>query len=369
MKIRAVVCRPDRPGFVVETLSIDPPRADEILVRIAGVGLCHTDITMAQLGTAVHPLPAVFGHEGSGIVEAVGTDVTKVAPGDHVVISFGSCGHCDHCHNGLPSGCRSLATLNFSGGRPDGSTALRDADGPIASHFFGQSSFASHALTRERNVVKVADDLPLEWLGPLGCGVQTGAGAVINVFAARPGSSILIIGGGSVGLSAVMAARLRGCSPIILIEPHASRRALATEFGATHCLDPGATPDLAVKLREIVPMGVDHAFDTTGIPAMLDAAMTALGSRGVLGVVAGSAAPGGAGLPGDINRLVTMGQSVRGIVEGDSDPDVFIPELIGHFRAGRLPFDRMIRTYRLDAINQAIDDSLAGRVIKAVLIP
>lgn len=369
MKIRAAVAREGRPGFVVETLWIDPPRADEILVRIVGVGLCHTDITMAQLGAAAHPLPAVFGHEGSGIVEAVGGEVTKVAAGDHVVISFGSCGSCDHCDDGMPAGCRSLPALNFSGARPDGSTGLRDAEGPIASNFFGQSSFASHALTRERNVVKVADDLPLEWLGPLGCGIQTGAGAVINVFAARPGSSILIVGGGSVGLSAVMAARIRGCSTIILIEPHASRRALAVEFGATHCLDPAAIADLVATLREIAPSGVDQAFDTTGIPAMLEAAMAVLGSRGVLGVVAGSAAPGGAGLPGDINRLVTMGQSVRGIVEGDSDPDSFIPELIGHYRAGRLPFDRMIRTYCLDAINEAIDDSLGGRVIKAVLIP
>jgi aryl-alcohol dehydrogenase len=217
--------------------------------------------------------------------------------------------------------------------------------------------------------VKVAADLPLEWLGPLGCGVQTGAGAVINVFAARKGSSILIVGGGSVGLSAVMAARIRGCSTIILIEPHASRRMLAEEFGATHCLDPADIADLASALRAIVPMGVDQAFDTTGIPAMLEVAMAVLGSRGALGVVAGSAAPGGAGLPGDINRLVTMGQTVRGIVEGDSNPDSFIPELISHFRAGRLPFDRMIRTYKLDAINEAIDDSLCGRVIKAVLIP
>jgi aryl-alcohol dehydrogenase len=369
VKISAAVCRDGRPGFTVETLEIDAPRADEILVRIIGVGLCHTDITMAQLGRAVHPLPAVFGHEGSGIVEAVGADVTKVAPGDPVVISFGSCGHCDHCHDGMPAGCRSLAALNFSGTRPDGLTALRDADGPIASHFFGQSSFASHALTRERNVVKVADDLPLAWLGPLGCGVQTGAGAVINVFAARPGSGILIIGGGSVGLSAVMAARICGCSTVILIEPHASRRALAEEFGATYCLDPGAAADLVGTLREIAPRGIDYAFDTTGIPAMLEAAMAALGSRGVLGVVAGSAAPGGSGLPGDINRLVTLGQSVRGIVEGDSNPDIFIPDLIAHFRSGRLPFDRMIRTYRLDQINEAIEDSLNGRVIKAVLIP
>lgn len=369
MKITAAVCRAGRPGFAIETITIDTPRADEILVRIAGVGLCHTDISIADLGAAAHPLPAVFGHEGSGVVEAIGAGVTKVVPGDSVVISFGSCGACDHCGAGMPAGCRSLPALNFSGARPDGSTALHDADGPVASNFFGQSSFASHALTRERNVVRVDDDLALELLGPLGCGIQTGAGAVINVLAPRPGSSILILGGGSVGLSAVMAAKISGCAVIILVEPHASRRALAREFGATDCIDPAVTPDLVAAVRAIVPMGVDNAFDTTGVPALLETAMATLGSRGTLGLVAASAAPGGAGLPGEINRFVTLGQSIRGIVEGDSDPDIFIPELIAHHRAGRLPFDRMIRTYPLADINAAIDDQLNGRVIKAVLIP
>lgn len=368
MRITAAVCRAGRPGFVIETISIDTPRADEILVRIAGVGLCHTDMSFAELGAAAHPLPAVFGHEGSGIVESVGADVTKVVAGHRVVISFGSCGACDHCCACMPAGCRSLPAMNFSGARADGSTGLRDEGGPIAGNFFGQSSFASHALTRERNVVRVDGDLPLEWLGPLGCGIQTGAGAVINVLAPRPGSSILIFGGGSVGLSAVMAARIMNCAPIILVEPHACRRALGHEFGATHCIDPAATLDLVAALRRIVPFGIDNALDTTGIPALLETAMATLGSRGTLGLVA-AAAPGAAGLPGVINRFVTLGQSIRGIVEGDSDPDIFIPELIAHHRAGRLPFGRMIKTYPLSAINEAIEDQLNGRVIKAVLLP
>lgn len=368
MKITAAVCREGRPEFDIETLWLDAPRADEILVRIVGVGLCHTDLVVREHGSSIYPLPAVFGHEGAGIVEAVGSAVTKVAPGDRVVISFGSCGSCDHCGNGAPFGCRSFPALNFGGGRADGSTSLSDANGAIASNFFGQSSFASHAVTMERNVVKVDADIPLEWLGPLGCGIQTGAGAVINALRARAGSSILIIGGGSVGLSAVMAAKIRQCSTIILVERHAARRALGQEFGATHIIDGGNADGVVAAVRAIAPTGVDQALDTTGIPALLDAAMQCLGARGTLGVVAASPA-GASTIPGDINRLVGMGQSIRGIIEGDSDPDVFIPELIAHHRAGRLPFDRMITTYPLADINQAIADQIGGRVIKAVLLP
>lgn len=367
MKATAAVARAGQDGFQIEPVDLDVPRDDEILVRIAGVGLCHTDLVFRHVGEDVFPLPAVLGHEGSGIVQEVGASVTKVKRGDRVTMTFRSCGSCDRCIAGDAPYCRTMPMLNYAGMRPDGSKAIHGEGGDIASNFFGQSSFASHALTYERNVVKVPDDVPLEILGPLGCGIQTGAGGVINSLAAEAGSSILITGGGSVGLSAVMGAKIQGCKTIILLEPMESRRTLAVEFGATHTIDPAAAPVLADAVRATVPEGVDYAFDTTGVPAVLSSVPNCLGSKGVFGIV--GVAPPGTPVPGDLTQTVTFGHTIKGIIEGDSDPDEFIPELIAHFKGGRLPFDRMVKTYPLSKINEAIADQHAGICIKAVLIP
>jgi aryl-alcohol dehydrogenase len=367
MIITAAVAHKGRSDFRVEPLTLHPPQDDEVRVRIAGVGLCHTDLMVREIGESWYPFPAVLGHEGAGHVEAVGRSVTRVKPGDAVVISFRSCGSCRHCHDAEPSACQSMLALNFRGQRPDGSTSLSNETGPVASHFFGQSSFASHCIVHESAVVPVADTPLLPLLGPLGCGVQTGAGAILHSHAARPGDSLLVIGGGSVGLSAVMAGKIAGCAPLLVLEPHAARRQLAQDFGATHVLDPATTPDLAAAVRAIVPEGVDHVFDTTGRTSLLEAALASLARRGTLGLVAGSASEG----PLTLNptSMVSQGIRILGIIEGDSDPQSFIPELIAHHHAGRLPFDRMIQTYSLADINQAIADQHHGKVVKAVLIP
>lgn len=366
MQTQAAVIYSGQPGFRYETVEIEAPRADEILVRVLGVGLCHTDLVFSS-GAAPYPFPAVLGHEGSGIVEAVGAGVQKVRPGDSVLITFRSCGACDRCGAGDAAYCRTMPMLNYTGRRTDGTCALSNEAGPVSSNFFGQSSFAGHAITYERNVVKVDAALPVEIMGPLGCGIQTGAGAVMRSLGAKKGSSLLVTGGGSVGLSAVIGAKIQGCATIILVEPMAPRRQLATEFGATHCIDPESQPDVAAAVRAILPMGVDNALDTTGIPAVQAAALASLGSKATLGLV-GVSAPG-TPMPGEVNTVMTFGQSVKGIIEGDSDPDEFIPELIEHFRAGRLPFDKLVRTYPLSQINEAIAAQHHGDCVKAVLIP
>jgi aryl-alcohol dehydrogenase len=364
MNITAAVTRgPDR-DFTIETVTLDDPRDDEILVRVVGVGLCHTDLAFKMSGSIAPP--AVLGHEGSGIVERIGASVTKVEPGDRVAMTFRSCGECAHCLKGQPAYCYTMPQLNYAGVRTDGSKSIRCDDEEIAGNFFGQSSFATHALTYERNVVKVPEDVPLELVGPLGCGVQTGAGGVMRSLACEAGSSILIVGGGAVGLSAVMGAAIQGCSTIIVLEPHESRRALALELGATHALDPKESTDLAAAVRAIVPIGVDYAFDTAGIPPVLQAVMACLAPHGVFGIV--GIAPPGTPMPGDLMTAVTFGHTVKGIIEGDSDPDAFIPELIDHYRAGRLPFDRLIRTYPLAEINRAIADQHRGECVKVVLL-
>jgi len=361
----AVAYSGDAP-FSYEDVSIEPPRPDEILVKIAGVGICHTDL-VAKSEAVPYPLPAVLGHEGSGVVEQVGTGVTQFQPGDRVLISFRSCGECDRCQAGEPSYCRTMAQLNFSGSRPDQTSSLSNAAGSVASNFFGQSSFAAHAITYERNLVRVDDSVPLEIMGPLGCGIQTGVGAVIRSLAAKAGSSIVIAGGGAVGLSAVMGAAIRQCATIIVVEPMVSRRALALELGATHCIDPATTENLGEAVRAITEVGADYALDTTGNPGVQQGLLACLGSKGTLGVIGVS--PGDTAPPGDINTLINLGLSIKGIMIGDSDPETFIPELVEYFKAGKLPFDKMVKTFPLYAINEAIADQHSGGCVKAVLLP
>ena len=364
MKIQAAVAVGAGLPFEIKSVDLDDPRDDEILVRIVGVGVCHTDIVFRDAG--VIPAPAVLGHEGSGIGEKIGAAVTKVAPGDRVAITFRSCGACPRCHSGDPAYCYTMPMLNYVGMRPDGSKAIHEHGEPIAGNFFGQSSFASHALTYERNVVKVPDDLPLELMGPLGCGIQTGAGGIMRSLACEAGSSVLIIGGGPVGLSAVMGAKIQKCGTVILVEPMAPRRALALDMGATHVIDPVAQSDLAAAVRAISAIGVDYAFDTTGIPAVQAAVMNALAPKGVFGIV-GITAPD-VSLPGFVNTAMTFGHTVKGIIEGDSDPDVFLPELMDHYRRGELPFDRLIKTYPFAQINEAIAAQHRGECVKIVLL-
>ncbi len=366
METKAAVAYQGEAAFKIETVQMDELRADEIRVKVKGVGLCHTDLVFRS-GAVEYPFPAVFGHEGSGVVEAVGADVTKVVPGDHVLMTFRSCGTCDRCDNGDAAYCRTMPNLNYAGRRGDGSSALSNQAGPVSSNFFGQSSFAAHSVTYERNVVKVPVHLPIELLGPLGCGIQTGAGAVMRSLNAQPNSAILIAGGGSVGLSAVMGSVIQGCSTIILVEPVAKRRELAMELGATHTIDPATTENLAEAVLEITPLGVDNALDTTGVPDVLSASLASLGSKGTLGLVGITAS--GTPLPGEVNALMTLGQSVKGIIEGDSDPDEFLPELLDLYEQGRLPIEKLIKTFKLSEINEAIADQHSGGCVKAILLP
>jgi aryl-alcohol dehydrogenase len=258
-----------------------------------------------------------------------------------------------------------MPALNYIGMRPDGSKALHQGEADVSSNFFGQSSFATYALAYERNVLKLPDDIPFELAAPLGCGVQTGAGGVMLALAAKKGSSILILGGGAVGLSAVMGAAIQGCAEIIVVEPHAARRALALELGATHAIDPLAQADLPAAVRAIVPNGADYAFDTTGRPEILTATMACLAPKGVFGIV--GIPPAGTPMPGDLGTVLTFGQTVRGIIEGDSDPDVFIPQMIAHWREGRMPLEKLVKTFAFDQINEAIAAQHHGDCVKVVL--
>ncbi|MER5770864.1 NAD(P)-dependent alcohol dehydrogenase [Streptomyces sp. NPDC001985] len=362
--VRAAVVREKGGPFVFEALTLDTRlRPDEVLVRVVATGVCQTDIHVRDQYLPT-PLPAVLGHEGAGVVERVGGAVTTVAPGDRVVMSYQACGHCAPCRSGNPAYCALSFPLNFGGARLDRSNALSAPGGEeIHGHFFGQSSFATHSLATERNVVKVGDEVPLELLAPLGCGIQTGAGAVLNSLRVEAGASVVVIGTGTVGLAAVMAAKVAGASPVIAVDIVAERLDLARELGATHTVN-ARDEDTAARIGEITGGGADYVLEITARPEMLTLAVDALAPLGTAALIGG--APAGAHAPVNMNALLG-GRSLRGIAQGDSIPQLFIPQLIELYRSGRFPFDRLITPYGFDRINEAVDDTRSGTVIKPVL--
>jgi aryl-alcohol dehydrogenase len=363
MKIEAAVVRAPAAPMSLEALELAAPRDEEILVRLVATGVCHTDIAMRDQAFPA-PQPIVLGHEGAGVVVETGRYVADVVPGDHVVMSYNSCGHCPSCRADQASYCHDFFGYNFAGQRPDGTSPLSKGDETIHGNFFGQSSFASYALCHPRNVVKVRKDAPLELLGPLACGVQTGAGGVINALKVGVGDSLAVFGVGSVGLSAVMAGKLVGATTIVAIDIHKERLALARDLGATHTLD-GADPDLVARIVAATGGGAMFAFDTTGVPAVIRKAMDSLAMRGECGTV--GAAPLGTEVTLDLMGLMTAGRKFRGIVEGDATPQAFIPVLIDLYMQGRFPFDKLVTFYPFAKINDAIHDSETGKVVKPIV--
>ncbi|ROT45714.1 NAD(P)-dependent alcohol dehydrogenase [Pusillimonas sp. NJUB218] len=361
-EITAAVSRKSGEPFSIETLTLEAPRDNEVLVRVVATGICHTDVNMRNSDVFV-PKPIVLGHEGAGIVERVGRSVQKVKPGDHVVISFDSCGTCQSCRKGDSVYCQHLGRHAFSGKRIDGTTALKAGNEPVHSHFFGQSSFGTYSLCTERTVVPVDKSVDLELLGPLGCGIQTGAGAVINSLKVAAGSRIAILGTGSVGLAAVMAARLCGAATIIAVDTQDSRLGLAMELGATHTIN-GAKEETFDVIRSLAPEGLNYVVDTTGSLPLIKNAVNHLAPRGVCGLINTAK---GADAQVNILQMVLGGRTVRGIHQGDSVPDIFIPQMIELYRQGRFPFDRLLKFYDLANINQAMEDMDKGVTIKPVV--
>ncbi|WP_406223108.1 NAD(P)-dependent alcohol dehydrogenase [Streptomyces canus] len=361
---RAAVVESGGAPFTLSDVELDEPGPHEALVRMVATGLCHTDLGVAS-GGLPFPLPGVLGHEGAGVVEAVGPAVTGVAPGDHVVLSFTSCGDCRNCDGGHPAYCATWLPLNLLGGRRADGTSTISRDGePLGGHFFGQSSFAERALVDERSLVKVDQDVPLESIAPLGCGVQTGVGAVWNVLKPVTGSTIVVLGAGAVGLSAVMAAALTPATTIVAVDRFGERLTLARELGATHTVN-AAEEDLGEALAAITGgQGADGIVETTGNVKVLRQGVDALGARGTVVVV--GAPPFGSEVSLDVNGLLG-GKRVVGLTLGDAETQSFIPALVRLVKEGRLPLHRLISTYPFADIDQAVRDMGAGKAIKPVL--
>jgi len=356
--VRATAALLEQSGapFVLTDVDLDEPHPDEVLVRVASVGICGTDLEFANF----FPTPAVLGHEGAGVVEQVGSRVTTVRPGDHVAMSFASCGACSLCLTGSPAYCRSFDAVNFAGRRPDGSSAISKDGVVVNGHFLGQSSFASHVVAPERAVVAIDASIDLKHVGPFGCGFQTGAGGVLNVLQPRPGSTIAVFGAGAVGAAAIIAAALSGCAVIAAVDVNPAKLEAARGFGATHAVD---STDAAGALAAIVPEGLDFAIDTTGREDVLRTAVEALGPLGRAGVI-------GIGPSESMSfewRSILNGRSVTGIIAGSSLPQLFLPRLLELHRQGQFPVDRMISYFPFEKINEAVAAIRSGAVGKAVL--
>lgn len=364
--ITAAVAREPHADLVIEQLQLDDLRHNEVRVRMVATGVCHTDAIVRDQVYPT-PLPAVLGHEGAGIVEAVGESVRTVVPGDHVLLAAAYCGHCARCRAGEMAYCENLFAADFGGRRPDGTSALSDADGAvISSHFFGQSSFATHANVVEESVIKVDHDVPLELLAPLGCGIQTGAGSILNELKPGLNSSLVVIGTGAVGSGAIMAGRVAGCAKVIAVDIHDSRLDLARELGATDTINT-RTADLTEEIMRLTDgRGADYVLDTTARPELLRQAADGLGLRGTLALV-GAAKPG-TEATFEIGLSLVKGWTFTTIVQGSSVPQVFIPKLVELWKEGRFPLDKLMRNYRLEEINQGFADSASGEVIKPVVV-
>ena len=363
MDIKAAVAREKGANLTIENLTLEDPRDDEVLVRVVGCGVCHTDLAIRDQYYPT-PLPCVLGHEGSGVVEKVGANVSTLKPGDHVVMSYLGCGKCNTCLSGQPYYCPNFFQYDFSGGRADGSSPITTKSGErVNACFFSQSTFATYALASERNTVKVSKDLPLEMLGPLGCGIQTGAGAVMNALHPKAGSSIAVFGVGTVGISAIMAAKVCGCTKIIAVDINKDRLETAKEFGATHGVN-GMDEDAVEAIRAITGAGVDFSLEAIGNPKVLRQAVDALNNSGTCGLI--GAAPMGVEASIDMNTIL-FGRTLRGIIEGNAVPHEFIPKLIDLYLAGQFPIDKMVTYYDFNDLNQAIEDMENGKVLKGIV--
>jgi aryl-alcohol dehydrogenase len=362
MKIQAAVVHEAGQPFQIEEVELSGPKAGELLVKIVASGVCHTDEVAQHQGIPV-PLPAVLGHEGCGIVEEVGEGVKDFKKGDRVSFSFGFCGHCENCLSAHQHACENFNAINFGGVMADGTKRLSQ-NGVELSSFFGQSSFATYAVVHQDSTIKVTDDtIDLALLGPLGCGIQTGAGAVLNRLKPAFGSSIAVFGCGTVGMSAIMAAKIAGCDKIIAVGGNKKSLELALELGATHTVNRKECDDIVAEVKKITNGGTHYSIDTTGVGDFVRKALASVRFMGTCVVL---------GATGDLTinvqqELMGDAKSLIGIVEGDSIPKLFIPKLIEYYKKGQFPFDRLIKFYDFKDINEAFAASHNGEVIKAVL--
>jgi aryl-alcohol dehydrogenase len=344
---------------------LDDPKPSEVLVKVEACGVCHTDSAGLYQFIPV-TLPAVFGHEAVGIVEKKGSAVDSLEVGDHVIMTYPSCGTCDCCKSNHPYACDIKNDLFFNGSYKDGSKRFKLKKKSVSS-FFGQGGFADHVVVDARNAVKVDKDVDLPALCSLGCGVQTGAGSVLNGLKPEPGSSLVVFGCGAVGISAIMAAKIAGCSKIIAVDVVPERLKLCKKVGATDTINAKRVKDVCQAIRDLTGgRGANYSVECSGIPEQTINAVECLDVLGkaVVASVTGEATVDIALEP----MLMNPSRTLMGLVEGGSNPQTFIPQLVQFYKEGKLPVDKMVKYYKFEDIEQAFEDSKTGKTIKPVLL-
>ncbi len=367
MRIRAAVLERTGAELTVEELELAPPRASEVLVRLRASGVCHSDLNAVD-GTAETRCPAVLGHEGAGVVEAVGEGVTRVQPGDHVALSWApSCGACEECLRDLPQLCSTAWPAMGTGGLMDGTTRLsRDAGEPVY-HYSLLSTFAEACVVPERSCVRIDRDVPFAVAGLVGCAVTTGVGAVWRTAGVRPGDRVAVLGCGGVGLSALMAAVAVGADPVLAVDAAAQKLDVARSFGATDgVLWAGSAEATAEAVREASGGGVDYAIEATGRPEAMTAAFLSTRPRGAAVLIGIPRADAVLELPAlSIPRLE---RRVLGSIYGSSRPERDFAATLALYRSGRLPLDRLVsHRLPLDAVGRAFELMQSGDALRVVL--
>lgn len=364
--MRAAVLRTPGEPMTVEDVNLAEPGPGEVQVRVQAAGVCHSDLHY-MTGDIPSRLPVVLGHEGAGVVERVGPGVTRVAPGDTVVLMWRPrCGMCEYCSSGRPALCVWAKVQVQSGGLLDGTTRL-SSGGETVHHFLGVSCFAEQCVVAQESLIRVADGTPPELAAVVGCAVITGIGAVINVMGAAAGHSCLVLGAGGVGLSAVMGAQLAGAYPIVVADVSADKLELARSLGATHTVDVTEVP-VEEAVEGICPGGVEWAFEAIGKPETVASAMASLRTGGTTVVIGVGRV--GASVPVLLNDLVQREKRLVGSLYGSANTLTQIPRLLELHAAGRLPLDRLLgSTYPLDRVNEAYAALAGGSVGRSVILP
>lgn len=365
MKIKAALLTAAHQPFLVDEVTLDEPRAGEVLIKIAASGVCHSDYHLVS-GATNHPMPVVPGHEGAGVVEAVGPGVTRARVGDHVTLNWApDCGHCFYCQRGKPNLCETYVDPIWAGTMLDGTTRLRWKDQTVY-HFSGLASFAEYAVVPQESCVPIRKDVPLDVAALVGCAVATGVGAAMFTAEVKPGESVVVFGCGGVGLNVLQGAALCGAEKVIAVDTNPTKMEIARQFGATHTLLAHENPLQAI--RDLTNgRGAEHAFEAVGIPALQELAFEAIRPGGTLTLAGLSAMGTGTNLPGAV--ITRQEKVIKGSYYGTVNASRDFPMLLDLYMAGKLKLDELIsQRYSLDQINDAYDTMLSGTVARGVIV-
>ena len=365
MQMQAALLTEAHTPFKIETVSIDPPKAGEVLVKMAATGVCHSDWHLVA-GKAPFPSPMILGHEGAGIVQAIGSGVTRVQPGDHVTLSWKACcGTCFYCQNDQPAICDTHAAEVNAGVQTDGTSRIHWHGAPV--HIMGGlGTFAEYAVVREASVVPVRKDVPLEVAALVGCAVSTGVGAAMYTAEVRAGESVAVFGAGGVGLNIIQGAALCGADPIIAVDTNSSKMEIARDFGATHSLLSDDT--VVAEVQALTEgRGADHCFESVGIPALQETAIAAVRPGGIVTLVGITPQGSGTTILGQV--ITCTERKIRGSFYGSVNPSRDFHQFLDLYQAGKLKLEELVtQRYRLDEINEGYASMLTGDVARGVIV-